>query len=104
MKDILSILESLHRPRLLMQAARIGLQEYNRQRFLPRLLKSAAPPGPGAAIAALMQIEARLEARRATGDAGYSIARHVEVLIALMGEARLLRARLDTRRRGRHPA
>jgi len=82
MKDILSLLESLHRPRLLMQAARIGLQEYDRQRFLSRLLRSALPPGPGAAIASLMQIEARLEAR----------------------QARLLRARLDTSRPGRHRA
>ena len=104
MKDILSLLESLHRPRLLMQAARIGLQDYDRRRFLSRLLRSAVPPGSGAAIASLMQIEARLEARRKTGDAGYSIARHVEVLIALLGEARLLRARLDCSRAGRHPA
>jgi hypothetical protein len=31
-----------------------------------------------------------MEARRTTGVAAYSPARHVEILIALMGEARLL--------------
>ncbi len=93
MTDLLSLLETLRRPRLLVEAARFGLEEYERKRFLPRLLRCPEPPAPGAAIARLMQIEARLEERRTTGDAGYSIARHVDVLIALMGEARLLQTR-----------
>ena len=32
-----------------------------------------------------------LNARRLSGDAGYTMARHIDVLIALMGEANLLR-------------
>ena len=39
-----------------------------------------------------MDIEAALNERRAQHAADYAVARHVEVLIALMGEARLLRA------------
>ena len=38
MKDIHSLLASMHRPRLLMRAARIGAQDYRRETLLPRLL------------------------------------------------------------------
>jgi len=90
MTDLLSFLESLRRPRLLIQAARIGLEDYNRLRDLKRLLRETALPGPGAAIAKLINEENLLEEKRRTSDASYSIAHHVNVLVALMGEARLL--------------
>ncbi len=93
MTDILTLLESLCRPRILIQAARIGLCDYNRARDLGRLLRVSALPHPGQAIASLMNEERHLEEKRNLGEASYSIARHVEVLIALMGEAGLLRAR-----------
>jgi hypothetical protein len=44
-----------------------------------------------------MNEEKQMEAIRTTGDAAYSIARHIEVLIALMAEVRLLpRAQMKT--------
>ncbi|MGB8622271.1 MAG: DUF6477 family protein [Paracoccaceae bacterium] len=38
----------------------------------------------------MLEQEDRLEQTRRRGEAAYSIARHVEVLIALMSEARLI--------------
>jgi hypothetical protein len=38
----------------------------------------------------LLRTEEMMEATRRTGDATYSIARHIEVLTAMMAEARLL--------------
>lgn len=84
------ILATLRRPRLLISAARFGLTDYNRTRDLGRLFRASPPPGPTVAISRLIDEEAQLEGTRLSGDAGYSISRHVEVLIALMGEARLL--------------
>lgn len=39
-----------------------------------------------------MEIEAVLEDERKRADAGYSLIRHIDVLIAMVGEARVLRA------------
>ncbi|MEL7026201.1 MAG: DUF6477 family protein [Pseudomonadota bacterium] len=85
------ILANLRRPRLLISAARFGLVDYNRARDLKRLINSGHPPNPGVAVDKLIDQEANLEETRKTGSATYSIARHVEVLIALMAEAQLLR-------------
>ncbi|WP_380052319.1 DUF6477 family protein [Falsihalocynthiibacter sp. SS001] len=96
MNDILTMLKSLNRPRLLVRAARHGLMEYNRERHLARLIKDTALPGPGQAIMTLMNQETLLEQKRKTGDASYSALRHIEVLIALMAEAKLLAARTSS--------
>lgn len=90
MKDILSILKDLRRPRLLIRAARIGSQDYRRNPQLHRLLGYGSLPRSGAALMRLMEIEADLNDRRKSDDSGYSVSRHVEVLVAMMGEARLL--------------
>jgi len=90
MTDILRILSNLHRPRLLVRAARFGLEEYSRERDLKRVMKSGNTPTPLRAVNSLMAEEAELETTRKTGAADYSVSRHVEVLIALMAEARLL--------------
>jgi hypothetical protein len=95
MNDIFGMLNALNRPKLLIRAARCGQVDYNRTRDLRRLLKVNTPPSPGAAIMRLMAEEEVQEDKRQTGDAGYSLARHVELLIAMMGEAHLLRARLS---------
>ncbi|MBO9466793.1 hypothetical protein TRP8649_02875 [Pelagimonas phthalicica] len=91
MKDILSILKDLRRPRLLIRAARIGAQDYRRDPQLHRLLGYGNLPRPGAALMRLMEIEADLNDKRTGDDSGYSVSRHVEVLVAMMGEARVLR-------------
>lgn len=90
MKDFTVLLASLRRPRLLIRAARFGLEQYDRARDLKRVISSVTLPPPEQALTRLIECEAELEATRKTGDASYSVARHVDVLIALMAEARLL--------------
>ena len=90
MTDFLKVLSSLRRPRLLIRAARFGIEDYNRNRDLKRLLRGTPLPSPTKAVNTLMAEEARLEETRQSGDASYNVAKHVEILIALMAEARLL--------------
>jgi plasmid stability protein len=90
MTDVLSRLSTLHRPRLLIRAARHGLQDYNRNNDLRRILRAERVPGPQAVLPRLIDMEAEQETIRQAGDAAYSVARHVELLIAVMAEARLL--------------
>jgi Family of unknown function (DUF6477) len=89
MPDPRTLLASLRRPRLLMRAARFGLGEYRRDRDLSRIVSTNA--SPEATVTSLMSVEARLERTRVAGDAAYSVARHIEVLIALLAEAQILR-------------
>ena len=88
MTDFHSLLANLTRPRLLIRAARFGLGDYRRERDLRRLVDVHF--NPARAVPHLLDVEARLEQTRRQGDATYSVARHIEVLIALMAEARLL--------------
>lgn len=92
MTDFSALLGNLRRPRLLVRAARHGLQDYRRERDLRRLIAPATGMAPDEALARLLAEEARVETTRRSGDASYSIARHVELLVALMAEARLLPA------------
>lgn len=94
MTHTLNLLETLRRPRLLIRAARIGLMDYRREAALRRLLGFGHPAANDAALEALMEVEAEMDAQRRARDAAYSPARHVDVMIAVMGEARLLRASL----------
>ncbi len=84
MTDCHTRIAALRRPRLLLQAARFGLADYRPERDLRRI--TGLPPG--AALPALLAAEEALERIRKTGDATYSITRHLEVLIALLAEAR----------------
>lgn len=88
MSDILSLLAQIRRPRLLMRAARFGLGDYRRERDLRRLVGQL--PSPEKALTRLMDEEERLEALRREGRADYSLPHHIEVLIALMAEMRLV--------------
>ena len=92
MKDLLAMISGLERPKLLVRAARFGVDDYDRGRHLDRILKSETLPRTGPAILRLLEREAALEDRRTSAAADYSVAQHIEVLIALMGEARILRA------------
>jgi hypothetical protein len=89
MTDFRMIFENLRRPRILMQAARLGLAEYRRERDLRRLVTCGSSPEE--TVHTLISEEERMERTRLSGDAAYSISRHIEVLIALLAEARLLR-------------
>jgi hypothetical protein len=92
MNDILHRLDHLRRPRLLIRAARIGAEDYRRDIHLPRLLGHGGLPRTAAALARLMEIEAALDDSRRAEDASYSTIQHVETMIAVIGEARILRA------------
>jgi hypothetical protein len=86
--DIQTLIANLRRPRLLIRAARFGLADYRRDRDLRRLIGKTTTPDY--AVERLMSEEERLEERRRTGDAAYSVTRHIEILIALISEIKLL--------------
>lgn len=90
MTDPTAFLAGLRRPKLLIRAARFGLADYDRVRDLGRLMRQPVTPSPHVAVDRLITQEALLEENRKAGGAGYSPARHVEVLIALIAEARLI--------------
>ncbi|MGJ8611219.1 MAG: DUF6477 family protein [Octadecabacter sp.] len=92
MEDVLTTLSRLNRPQLLVRTARHGIQDYNRLVHLRRLLKSEHVPGPSQAIVTLLELEAVTDQLRQDGRGEYSVARHVEMIVALMCEARILKA------------
>ncbi|OZA12795.1 MAG: hypothetical protein B7Y02_06885 [Rhodobacterales bacterium 17-64-5] len=89
MSDFCMALSNLRRPRLLMHAARFGLGDYRRDRDLRRLVNGSLSPDK--TVPSLMILEADIEASRTAGETSYSAARHIDVLVALLAEARLLR-------------
>ncbi len=92
MKEILDTLATLRRPRILIRAARIGAADYRRDAHLRRHLGYGPLPRSGAALDDLVEMEAALEGQRRENSAGYQASHHVDILIAMMGEARILRA------------
>lgn len=96
MQDLMTMISTIRRPRLLIRAARFGAQEYNRDRHLQRILGYGTLPRPAAALMRLMEVERVLNEQRREDDAGYSLPRHLDVLIAMMGEAQLVQANRAT--------
>ena len=94
MQDALTILQKLRRPKLLMRAARIGAGEYKRVAHLPRLLGYGRIPKHSEAILRSIEIEIEegLNALRKAGESACNLLRHIDVMIAIVGEARDLRA------------
>ena len=88
MSDFRTLLADLRRPRLLIHAARFGVSDYRRERDLKRLVDM--PSTHEATVCQLLTQERKLEENRQRGDAGYSISRHIEVLIAILAESRLV--------------
>lgn len=95
MQDIMTQLETLHRPRLLMRAARIGAEDYRRDTHLPRLLNTGMSSRSGALLMRLVELENDLNDLRLSEDASYNILRHIDLLIAIVAEARQLRTDID---------
>ncbi len=91
MQDVLSMMDGLKRPRLLTRAARLGAQDYRRETCLPRFFGYGSVPRTAEALLLLIQQEAEMNDKRKAGDTGYSLPRHLDLLIAMVGEARLLR-------------
>lgn len=90
MTDALTTLSDLRRPSLLIRAARHGVADYDRGARLNRFLEPGADTSSETVLNALLTAEAEVEQHRQAGLATYSITRHIELLIALMGEARYL--------------
>ncbi len=90
MLDLHSRLRRLTRPALLTRAARMGVDHYRRDWQLPRLLNRADVPRPAEAVMRLLMLEEELNTARQTRAAEYSFDKHIDVLIALMCEARTL--------------
>jgi hypothetical protein len=80
----------LIRPRLLASAARAGAALYRRERDLPAALPGAA--GGRNVVGKLREAEAQADEARRAGAPGYSVARHVKLLSALLAEMALTRA------------
>ncbi|MCP4827208.1 MAG: hypothetical protein GY892_24295 [Shimia sp.] len=49
-------------------------------------------PSHSEALTWLFELEVKVDARRRTDSATYSLIEHMDLLIAMLGEARLLRA------------
>ena len=92
MTDFASVLTALRRPKILIRAARAGVVDYRRERDLRRLLRTVRFQANRPALDSLIAEENRLETNRTSGEATYSIQRHVAVLTALIAEARLMPA------------
>jgi hypothetical protein len=88
MSDLTDSLARLRRPRLLLEAATEGTRLYERRRDLRRMLRVAIPETAPEALALLLPVEAALEHRRVTADTNYALTRHVDVLTAILAEAR----------------
>lgn len=94
MHSPMSRLATLSRPRLLVRAARFGITEFHRERSLRRIFRDEQVPPPGQAFEQLFVREAEMDEMRQVGEAGYSPARHVELLAALIHEAQIADCRL----------
>jgi hypothetical protein len=92
MHDLQTRIAMLSRPALLARAARFGVDEYRRDIHLRRVLGCERLPRHGAALMQLLDHEAEINGRRIARTGDYRPAQHVEVLIAILGETRLMRA------------
>ncbi|MFV0359987.1 DUF6477 family protein [Tropicimonas sp.] len=90
MNEFTKTLRALRRPSLLISAARAGARSYNRARDLKRIAHCEELPAPERAVRRLMSLEADLDRARRDRDTTYSVTRHVDILIALIAEARLM--------------
>lgn len=95
MNTLLARLSTIRRPRLLMRAARHGLVDYDRGRELKRIFLRDDIPSPADALGLVIEMEARLEDARRSDDMRYSVARHIELLIAMIAEATLVQKLAD---------
>ncbi|MEC7760539.1 MAG: DUF6477 family protein [Pseudomonadota bacterium] len=87
MDDHTRQLRHMKRPKLLMTAARHAMRHYDRTRVLTRLLGRATLQSERA-MDALLAREAEIELTRTTGAADYSPAAHIDLLTAILAEAR----------------
>ena len=92
MQDLMTMITALRRPRMLARAAKHGARDYDRDRHLQRILGYGTLPSTGPALMRLMEMEREMNDQRTAEDAAYSLVRHLDLLIALLGEAQLYKA------------
>ena len=91
------MLYAIRRPKILVGAAKIGLEWYRRERDLTKVIHAMTTPAPERAVERLAAAEQELEEFRVAGRANNDVQRHIAVLTALLGEARLLPKKPDCR-------
>ena len=84
---LIDTLAEMKRPGLLVRTARLALQNFHRETVHRKLFGEIATCENTGLV--LLEIEDALNTQRKTGDASYSIARHISALAALMYEAEL---------------
>ncbi len=92
MQDVLCKLEQIKRPRFLLRSAKLGAIEYTRNQHLRRLFACEKMPNHSEALTRLLDLEFKVDAQRQSDSTAYSMIEHIDLLIAMLGEARLLRA------------
>lgn len=92
MSDFLNDLKALKRPRLLIRAARFGLDGYHRDQALSRLIAPRAYLSHRAALERLLDAEEQINSQRKARHVEYQPSRHIELLTAIMAEAMALNA------------
>ena len=92
MLDINARLANLKRPPLLVRAVRFGVDDYRREVHLKQFLHVDKMPKPAEAIMQLLDLEAEVDLLRRANSGNYTIATHIELLIAIIGETRLMRS------------
>lgn len=90
MTDFHHLLTRLRRPASLVRAAQHGANDYDRSRHLARIAGEVLDSSPQDAIDLLLCREAEQEDYRVTRFPAYNAVRHLELLIAILGELRLL--------------
>ncbi len=84
------VLSKIIRPKILMNAAKIRLKTYSRNKDLKRLIGCTELPKPRQALARLMQYENKLETARKKGTANYDMNLHIHIMTAVLQELYLL--------------
>lgn len=89
-----SVLSGLKRPKMLINAARLGMADYDRDADLRFIVKTSQTPTHETAIETLLSREGELEDIRKNAQATYSVQEHIRVLTALRAEVRFPSFRL----------
>lgn len=84
------IFQKILRPKILMQAAKIGLQTYRRETDLKKILGSRGTSDQNQIISQLSDREIELEEARKNGNAAYDMNKHIQIMTALLQELYLL--------------
>ena len=92
MLDLQTRIATLERPQLLARAAHFGVDDYRRDTHLHRNSGCERLPKHGQALMLRLDREAELDQLRRSKSGDYRPAHQVEVLIAILGEAQLMRA------------